>query len=50
MSRRLKGQEIFLLLQDLDEEKYKDATSIMQLLKDNLTLWNSELEEEEENK
>ena len=37
-------------LQDLDEEKYKDATSIMQLLKDNLTLWTSELEEEEENK
>lgn len=37
-------------LQDLDEDKYKDATAIMQLLKDNLTLWTSELEEEEEGK
>lgn len=37
-------------LQDLDEEKYKDSTAIMQLLKDNLTLWTSELEEEEEGK
>lgn len=35
-------------LQDLDEDKYKDATAIMQLLKDNLTLWTSELEEEED--
>jgi hypothetical protein len=33
-------------LQDLDEEKYKDSTAIMQLLKDNLTLWTSELGEE----
>lgn len=37
-------------LQDLEEDKYKDATAIMQLLKDNLTLWTSELEEEEEGK
>jgi len=35
-------------LQDLDEEKYKDSTAIMQLLKDNLTLWTSELGEGEE--
>jgi len=35
-------------LQDLDEDKYKDSTAIMQLLKDNLTLWTSELEEGEE--
>lgn len=34
-------------LQDLDEDKYKDSTSIMQLLKDNLTLWQSELGDEE---
>ncbi len=37
-------------LQDLDEDKYKDSTAIMQLLKDNLTLWTSELEEEGEQK
>ncbi len=37
-------------LQDLEEEKYKDSTAIMQLLKDNLTLWTSELEEGEEGK
>jgi hypothetical protein len=35
-------------LQDLDEEKYKDSTAIMQLLKDNLTLWTSELGEGED--
>ncbi len=34
-------------LQDLEEDKYKDAASIMQLLKDNLTLWTSEAEEAE---
>jgi len=35
-------------LQDLDEEKSKDTTAIMQLLKDNLSLWTAELEEGEE--
>jgi len=35
-------------LDTLDEESYKDATLIMQLLRDNLTLWMSDLEEEEE--
>jgi len=29
-------------LEDLDEDQYKDATLIMQLLRDNLTLWQSE--------
>lgn len=29
-------------LDDLKEESYKDSTLIMQLLRDNLTLWNSE--------
>jgi 14-3-3 protein epsilon len=33
-------------LEDLVEEKYKDATLIMQLLRDNLTLWQSESAEE----
>lgn len=35
-------------LQDLEEDKYKDSTAILQLLKDNLTLWSSELNEGEE--
>lgn len=29
-------------LDNLDEEQYKDSTTIMQLLRDNLTLWTSE--------
>jgi len=29
-------------LEDLSEDRYKDATLIMQLLRDNLTLWQSE--------
>eukprot|EP00939_MAST-03C_sp_MAST-3C-sp1_P005384 g5384.t1 len=33
-------------LEALTEEQYKDATLIMQLLRDNLTLWQSEGEEE----
>jgi len=32
-------------LEDLTEEQYKDATLIMQLLRDNLTLWQSEGDE-----
>ena len=32
-------------LDTLDEESYKDSTLIMQLLRDNLTLWTSEGEE-----
>ena len=31
-------------IDNIDEEQYKDATTIMQLIKDNLTLWTSELE------
>lgn len=33
-------------LENLTEEEYKDATLIMQLLRDNLTLWQSENEED----
>lgn len=33
-------------IDQIDEEQYKDATTIMQLIRDNLTLWTSELEEE----
>jgi len=29
-------------LDTLDEESYKDSTLIMQLLRDNLTLWTSD--------
>ena len=29
-------------LEDLNEDRYKDATLIMQLLRDNLTLWQQE--------
>jgi len=32
----------------LEEEQYKDSTTIMQLIRDNLTLWTSELDEGEE--
>jgi hypothetical protein len=34
-------------LDDLKEESYKDSTLIMQLLRDNLTLWTSENEQED---
>jgi 14-3-3 protein epsilon len=32
-------------IEQIDEDLYKDATTIMQLIRDNLTLWTSELEE-----
>ena len=35
-------------LDSLDQESYKDSTLIMQLLRDNLTLWMSEQDGEEE--
>merc|ERR1712133_220372 len=35
-------------LDSLSEESYKDSTLIMQLLRDNLALWNSEMQNEEE--
>ena len=34
-------------IEKIDEENYKDSTTIMQLIRDNLTLWTSELEQEE---
>lgn len=33
-------------IEHLDEDQYKDSTTIMQLIRDNLTLWSSELEEQ----
>ena len=33
-------------LDTLNEESYKDSTLIMQLLRDNLTLWTSDLQDE----
>ena len=32
-------------LDNLDEEQYKDSTTIMQLIRDNLTLWTSEMQD-----
>ena len=37
-------------LDTLNEESYKDSTLIMQLLRDNLTLWTSDVQEEGDNK
>jgi 14-3-3 protein epsilon len=37
-------------LDSLPEDSYKDSTLIMQLLRDNLTLWTSELPQEEDSK
>ena len=35
-------------LDSLQEEQYKDATLIMQLIRDNLTLWTSDTQQEDE--
>jgi hypothetical protein len=35
-------------IDDMKEDEYKDAAMILQLLKDNITLWNAELEEDED--
>ena len=35
-------------IDQIEEDQYKDATTIMQLIRDNLTLWTSELEEDGE--
>ena len=35
-------------LDTLGEESYKDSTLIMQLLRDNLTLWTSDMQEDPE--
>lgn len=37
--------EALPVLEDLDERAYKEATSILGLIKDNLTIWTSEQEE-----
>lgn len=34
-------------IDQIEEEHYKDSTTIMQLLRDNLALWTQELEEKE---
>ena len=36
-------------IEQLEDDVYKDATTIMQLIRDNLTLWTSELEQEDNN-
>jgi 14-3-3 protein epsilon len=36
-------------IEHIEEEQYKDSTTIMQLIRDNLTLWTSELEEAGDN-
>ena len=33
-------------IEHIDEDQYKDATTIMQLIRDNLTLWTSEMQED----
>jgi 14-3-3 protein epsilon len=35
-------------IEELNDDEYKDSTTIMQLIRDNLTLWSSELENEGE--
>lgn len=35
-------------IEHIEEDQYKDATTIMQLIRDNLTLWTSELQDEAE--
>ena len=34
-------------IESIDEDHYRDSTTIMQLLRDNLTLWTNEMEDEE---
>jgi len=35
-------------IDQLEEDQYKDSTTIMQLIRDNLTLWTSEIDDEAE--
>jgi len=35
-------------IDQLEEDQYKDSTTIMQLIRDNLTLWTSEIDEGDE--
>ena len=34
-------------IDDMKEDEYKDAAMILQLLKDNITLWNAEFEDDD---
>jgi len=36
-------------IEHIEEETYKDATTIMQLIRDNLTLWTSEMDDDNDN-
>lgn len=35
-------------IENIQDADYRDATTIMQLMKDNLTLWTSELDDQDE--
>jgi 14-3-3 protein epsilon len=35
-------------IEHIEEDQYKDATTIMQLIRDNLTLWTTEMQDEDE--
>jgi len=35
-------------IEHIEEDQYKDATTIMQLVRDNLTLWTSELQNDDD--
>lgn len=39
--------EAIVDIENIKDSDYKDSTTIMQLMRDNLTLWTQELEEEE---
>ena len=39
--------EAIVDIENIQDSDYKDSTTIMQLMRDNLTLWTQELEEEE---
>ena len=45
--RALTLQDAIAELDTLNEESYKDSTLIMQLLRDNLTLWTSDTDVED---
>ena len=36
-------------IEELEEDVYKDSTTIMQLIRDNLSLWTSELDQDDDN-
>ena len=41
--RGLVAEDAIADIDQIEEEQYKDATTIMQLIRDNLTLWTSGL-------